>query len=119
MKVKKTFEFLVDEGDRIRISMAWDNCLSSNKGTGPSGLAADFDLFLCDYEAESCLAASRSYDNNNEGFDVIVPVAGEIPVSRAYAVVVGFDPDVSVPCDENPLESFWLAFAHGPPSQFP
>lgn len=119
MKHKQTYVLEVSEGDRVRISMAWDNCPSADKGTGPSGLAADFDLFACDYEAEDCLAASRSYDNNNEGFDFIVPQQGEIAVNRALSIEVGYDPDASAPCDPSNLESFWLVYAHGPPDSFP
>lgn len=118
MKIKRTFEISAKEGDRIRVSMAWDNCPTSNKGTGPSALAADFDLFLVDFDAEEPIAASRSYDNNNEGFDFVIPQEGEVPKPRNLELVVGYDLDGTSPCG-SPNESFWMVYAYGPPDSFP
>lgn len=57
-------------GARVRTTFAWDACPGMNR----SRVSTDFDVLLCS-EAK-CLFASRSFDDNNEGMDVVVDSAG-------------------------------------------
>ncbi len=97
-------------GDRARLTMSWDNCPLTYLGTGPAQLSADLDLFLCDMAGQTCLATSRSYDNNNEGFDVTVPPATPL---TTYSVVVGYNPDNSPGCNGSSLEPAAWAAVYG------
>ena len=99
------------EGWRVRLTVAWDSCPQSDIGTGPASLSADLDVWLCDYAAQKCVAASRSYDDNNEGFDVIVPATAD------YTVLVGYDPDNSPGCGMEYEPVAWAA-VYGDPDIF-
>lgn len=96
---------------RVRATVTWDSCPSGPSGTGPGTLRADIDLWLCRPSAQTCVAMSRSYDNNVEGFDVTVSTAG------AYEVRWGYDPQNSPGCN-GPQEPAAFSFAYGPAGAF-
>ncbi|MEM6792030.1 MAG: S8 family serine peptidase [Myxococcota bacterium] len=98
----------VAPGARVRVSMAWDSCPTTPLGYGYTDLSIDLDLFLVDYDTEEVLVSSRSFDNNNEGFDIITPPDGE---TRNLAVVVAFDPAAAQACNGVDNEPFALYYA--------
>ena len=79
-------------GARVRATISWDTCAS--KGTALSGLGTvatiknDFDLYLYDKTNARYVFGSQSVDDNNEGFDVVVPSAGD------YQVMVAWDQEL-------------------------
>ncbi|MEM9694287.1 MAG: S8 family serine peptidase [Myxococcota bacterium] len=104
----------VPGGNRLRVTLSWDACPSSAFGLGPSNLSADLDLFAVDFDTEQPIFSARSFDDNNEGFDIILP-EGE---ARNIAFVVSVDPRVSSTCGENADEPYALYAVHGPPGAF-
>jgi hypothetical protein len=91
-------QWQLDEGARIRATLAWDGCALSNDGEAPSAVAVDLDLFLFS-ETYGYVWASQSLDDNNEGFDYTIP-AGE---GDTYSLMMAW-PDGSATCEEAETE---------------
>jgi hypothetical protein len=61
-------------GDRIRFVLSWNACAQAT--LAPNRIGVDFDVFLYNATQKRYLYASQSNDDNNEGFDIIVPPNG-------------------------------------------
>jgi hypothetical protein len=103
----------LNAGDRARATISWDSCPSGQLGTGPSPVTVDFDLFLCSSSKLKCFY-SRSFMDNNEGFDVTIPAGMG---AADWQLFVGWNPSAP-PCTTTGVETLaWSAIA-GPPAIF-
>jgi subtilase family protein len=103
----------LNAGDRARATASWDSCPASAVGTGPSPVTVDFDLFLCSNTKLKCFY-SRSFMDNNEGFDVIIPAGMG---AADWQIFVGWNPATPY-CNSTHTEVVaWSAIA-GPPAIF-
>jgi hypothetical protein len=75
-------------GARLRATISWDACTRKSKvldGTGTvAEVRSDFDLYLYNKSAGRYVFGSQSLDDNNEGFDVVVPEDGDYVVFLAW-----------------------------------
>ena len=84
--------------DRLRVSLSFMPCPDNGDGSP----AVDYDLVACSESQQECFAVSESFDDTNEGFDVIF--------SQTYADVKVFAVRSSsaVACERNGSE--WEPF---------
>ncbi|MBX3209164.1 MAG: hypothetical protein KF764_29290 [Labilithrix sp.] len=81
----KLWEAEFKPGDRIRATIAWDNCPTGK--IAPAPVATDLDLFLYLKEGPSSgryIFSSQSVTDNVEGFDVIIPEGGHYEIYWTY-----------------------------------
>lgn len=72
-RVKKTiWSGGLNVGDRLRASISWCSCALGGVGWAPAQLAVDFDLFLFNADTQEYIFGSQSFDDSNEGFDVVI-----------------------------------------------
>jgi hypothetical protein len=81
--------YTLHQNDRIRATVVWDTCTDGT--VHPSVIGNDIDLWLCPTNGDDCVAWSRSYNNNWEGFDWTKTSSG----TQAYEVRVGYDSSFS------------------------
>ncbi|CAN5486968.1 hypothetical protein BH09MYX1_BH09MYX1_25230 [soil metagenome] len=89
--VQELYAVRLDAGSRIRFVFSWDACATDRESSGTfrKGLPKvkpDFDLFLYNRSAAQYVYTSQSNDDNNEGFDVVIPSGYD----GDYRVLVGW-----------------------------
>jgi|GEM_PF-4761668 len=84
-------------GEHIRFVLSWNAC--SETKAAPNRVGVDFDVFLYSPTVKKYLYTSQSNDDNNEGFDVVVPPGwdGEFIAYVAH-------PDGAKGCKDSPMK---------------
>lgn len=92
-------------GDRVRTTLSFTTCPdpANPQGTLRISPARDYDLILYDAATETPLAVSESFDDTNEGFDVLIPGTND---EFEDVVLAAVRPAAGTPCKNDLDEEF-------------
>ena len=97
-------EATLNAGDRVRATITWFSCATAIDGTSIADVDIDIDLFLLKVSGTpTYIYGSQSIDDNNEGFDLLVPEEG------TYKVVFTRPASVTQSCGSENILLGWAA----------
>lgn len=92
-------------GDRVRTTLAFTTCPDPTNAQSSARIspARDYDLILYDAATDTALALSESFDDTNEGFDVLLPGTND---EFEDVVLAAIRPASGTPCKNDAGEDF-------------